>query len=89
MPFLFAVVAILVPRAFIAVLWFFSDWFSGVFPQIFWPILGFLFAPLTMLWYSVVVNVYQGQWDTLQIVVLVLAVLIDLSPAKKRRKKRD
>jgi len=89
MPFIFVIAAILVPRGLIAFLWFFSDWFSGVFPQVFWPILGFLFAPLTMLWYSVVTNVYQGQWDTLQIVVLVVAVLIDLSPAKKRRKKSD
>ena len=42
--------------------------------------------PTTLLWYSVVVNVYGGTWDTLQIVVAVIAVVIDLSPGGSRRR---
>jgi hypothetical protein len=48
-----------------------------------WPILGFFLAPTTLLWYSVVVNVYDGEWGALQIVIGVIAVVIDLSPASE------
>jgi len=87
MPVLFALIAILIPRGVIAFLWLFSSWFDGVFNQILWPILGFLIAPVTLLWYSVVVNVFDGRWSTLQIAVLVIAVLIDLSPSTRKRKR--
>ncbi len=88
MPCLFGVLALFVPRLTVAVLWFFSHWFDGLFDSLLWPVLGFLFAPTTLLWYSVVENVYGGAWGTLQIVVLVIALMLDLSPsASKRRKK--
>ncbi|RMH51547.1 MAG: hypothetical protein D6685_17315 [Bacteroidetes bacterium] len=86
MPCLFAVIALLAPRVLTVVLWLFTDWFAGLFSSLLWPILGFIFAPTTLLWYSVVHNVYGGEWGTLQIVVMVIAVLIDLSPANSRRK---
>ena len=41
------------------VVWFFSNWFETAFNGLLWPILGFLFAPTVLLWYSVVVNVYD------------------------------
>jgi hypothetical protein len=41
-----------------------------------------------MLWYSVVQNAYGGEWDTLQIVVMVLAVMIDLSPGSGKKSKK-
>lgn len=87
MPFLFVLAAILLPRGVIVFAWITSGWFDGIFETLLWPILGFLFAPLTMLWYSVVVRVYGGNWDTLQIVILVIAVLIDMSPSARKRKK--
>lgn len=86
MPCFFAVFALFVPRVVIAVLWFFSNWFTGVFDSLIWPILGFIFFPTTLLWYSVVVNSFGGTWGTLQIVVAVIAVVIDLSPAGGRRR---
>lgn len=85
MPCFLAVLALFVPRVVIVLLWFFSTWFEGIFETILWPLLGFIFAPTTMLWYSVVQNVYDGMWGALQLVVLVIAVLIDLSPASGRR----
>ena len=42
------------PRILILALWFFSTWFGGVFDSLLWPILGFIFAPTTLLWYSAV-----------------------------------
>ncbi|GIV60614.1 hypothetical protein GQ464_013075 [Rhodocaloribacter litoris] len=87
MPCLLALLALFVPRLVILGLWFFTRWFEGLFDTLLWPVLGFLFAPTTLLWYSVVQNVYDGTWGTLQIIVLVIAVMIDFSPSAGRRKK--
>jgi hypothetical protein len=64
-------------------LWLLTTWFQGMFESMLWPILGFFLAPTTLLWYSVVVNVYDGEWGALQIVIGVIAVVIDLSPASE------
>jgi hypothetical protein len=87
MPCLLTLLALMVPRFVIVVLWFLTTWFEGVFASLLWPVLGFVFLPTTLLWYSAVHNWYGGQWGTWQVVVLVLAVLTDLSPAKGRSKK--
>jgi hypothetical protein len=87
MPCLFGLFALLVPRLLILVLWFLTTWFVGVFDTLLWPILGFLFAPTALLWYSVVINLYGGTWDTLQIAVMVIALLIDFSPGTSRRRR--
>ena len=85
MPCLAAVFALFVPRVVIAVVWFFTSWFEGIFESLLIPILGFIFLPTTLLWYSVVVNIYEGEWGLLQIVVAIIAVIIDLSPAGGNR----
>ena len=87
MPCLFAAIALVTPRLLLAYLWFFTHWMQGVFDSIMWPLLGFFFAPTTLLWYTVVQKAYNGEWDTLQIVVMVIAVLIDLSPSSGKKKK--
>ncbi len=87
MPFLIFIAALFIPRGAIVFLWLFSHWFEGVFDTFLWPILGFLFAPLTLLWYTVVIQVYGGVWDTLQIVILVITALIDFSPSTRKLKK--
>lgn len=76
---LLLIFGLFIPRIVIAVLYFFTRWFNGVFSTILWPILGFIFMPYTLLWYSVVANVYGGAWGTLQIIVLVIAVVFDLN----------
>ena len=40
-----ALLALLVPRITIALLWLFTNWFVGVFPNILWPLLGVIFLP--------------------------------------------
>ena len=64
------------PRILILCLWVFSGWFNGVFKTWWWPVLGFLFMPHTMLWYSAVMNWYGGRWEFLQIFILVLSILL-------------
>ncbi|MBK9983040.1 MAG: hypothetical protein IPP15_11560 [Saprospiraceae bacterium] len=78
MPCMLAAIALLFPRVLIAILWFFTSWFNGVFDTILWPILGFLFMPVTMLWYSVVMKHYTGDWSVSNIIIMVIAVVIDM-----------
>ena len=86
MPCLAVVVALVAPRLTIVALWFLTGWFRGVFDGILWPILGFFFAPFTLLWYSAVANWWAGAWGPWQIAGLVVAILLDLSPAKGKRR---
>ncbi|MFT5143523.1 MAG: apolipoprotein N-acyltransferase [Rhodothermales bacterium] len=89
MPCLFAAIALITPRLFIAYLWFFTHWIHSAFDGgLMWPVLGFFFAPTSLLWYSVVQNAYDGEWGTLQIALMVVAVLIDVSPSSSKRKRK-
>jgi hypothetical protein len=70
----------------VAILWFFTTWFSGMFVNLLWPLLGFIFLPTTLLWYSAVQNWYGGVWGTWPVVGLVVALMIDVSPAGGKRR---
>jgi len=85
MPCLFAVLALVTPRLVIVLLWLFTTWFQGLFATVLWPILGFLFLPTTLLWYTAVQHWFGGEWSLWPVLGIVLALLIDLSPAKGRR----
>jgi hypothetical protein len=85
-PCLLVLIALIAPRVVIAVLALMTTWFEGMFANLLWPILGFLFLPTTLLWYSVVQNYYDGVWGGLQILVLIVAVIIDISPASAKRR---
>lgn len=87
MPCLLAILALATPRLLVALLWFFSRWFEGVFPSMLWPILGFIFLPTTLLWYTAVQHWFQGQWTLWPVVGLVVALVIDISPAGGRRRR--
>jgi len=89
MPCLVALIALITPRLLLLYLWFLTHWFEGLFDGLLWPLVGFFFAPTSLLWYSVVMNYWNGNWGTLQIVGMVIAVLIDLSPSSGKRKKKD
>lgn len=88
MPILLLIFALFIPRVVIALLWFFTSWFSPL-QSIILGILGFLFMPYTLLWYAAVLNWYAGEWGPLQIIVLVLAVLADLGiPGNEYKRSR-
>jgi hypothetical protein len=86
MPCLFAVFALVTPRLLIAFLYFFTTWFTGIFSSLLFPILGFIFLPTTLLWYSAVHHWFGGQWSLWPIVGLVVSLMIDISPAGGRRR---
>jgi hypothetical protein len=89
MPCIVAILALMAPRLLIALLWFFTTWFRGMFDTLLWPILGFLFLPTTFLWYSAVLRWFDGQWTLWPVVGLIVALLIDVSPAGGRRRARE
>lgn len=87
MPCLLAVLSLLFPRIAILLLYFFTNFFSGVFNTILVPVLGFLFLPLTLLAYTWLINIRQPV-DTMYLVVLFVAVIIDLGLVETGRRSR-
>lgn len=85
MPCFAVLLALAAPRLLILILWFLTSWFQGMFASILWPILGFLFLPATLLWYSAVQHWFGGEWTLWPIVGVIIALLIDLSPASGKR----
>lgn len=87
MPCLLAILALGMPRVVVVILWLFTHWFSGIFHIALWPVLGFVFLPTTLLWYTAVQHWWGGQWSLIPIIGIVIALLIDLSPASGRRRR--
>jgi hypothetical protein len=44
--------------------------------------------PATLLWYSIVYNYFDNSWTLIPVVGLIIAVLVDFSPAKARKRYR-
>jgi len=86
MPCLLVLLALVTPRLLIVLLWLLTNWFRGIFPNVVVPILGFIFLPTTMLWYTAIQHWFAGQWTFWPVVGMVIALAIDLSPAKGRRR---
>jgi hypothetical protein len=90
MPCLAVLFALLTPRILILILWLLTGWFRGIFDTALWPVIGFIFLPTTLLWYTAVQNWWNGSWGLWQIVGLVIALMLDVSPAGgKRRRRRE
>jgi hypothetical protein len=87
MPCLFVFAALAMPRFVVVILWLFTNWFS-LFRTPLWPVLGFLFLPTTLLWYTAVQHWFGGVWTLWPVVGLVIALSIDVSPAGGRRNRR-
>lgn len=90
MPCFIVLIALVTPRLGIALLWLFSHWFDGLFTTVLWPIVGFVFLPTTLLWYTAVQHWFVGQWAGFwPIAGLIVALLIDLSPTRGRYRPRE
>jgi hypothetical protein len=88
MPCLLAILALLTPRLVVVLLWLFTDWFRGIFSMVLWPVLGFVFLPTTLLWYTAVQHWFHGQWRLLPVIGIIVALAIDVSPASGRKKNK-
>jgi hypothetical protein len=85
MPILVVLFALIAPRVVLLLLWFLTRWPHSLFHTLLWPILGLIFLPTTLLWYMVVQHWFGGHWTLVPAIGIVVALLIDLSPAHARR----
>lgn len=77
MPCLIGCLALAAPRVAIVLVVVFSDYLGRAYDTWVWPLLGFVFMPLTTLAYAWAINV-RGSVEGVHLVVVVLAVLLDL-----------
>ena len=85
MPCFLVILALAVPRLVCALLFLLTDWFRGVVQPPILAILAFLFLPTTLLCYVAVQHWFGGVWGPWQIACVVLAVLLDVGPLRRRR----
>lgn len=91
MPFLIGCLALAMPRLAIVLVVILSDYIGRAYETTIWPLIGFFCMPLTTLAYAWAIN-SRGSVEGGQLVVVVLAVLIDLGllggSARERRWRR-
>ena len=70
-------IALVTPRLTILLVVILGDYIGRAYDTMVWPVLGFLFMPTTTLAYAWAIN-SRGSVEGFQLVVVVIAVLIDL-----------
>jgi len=92
MPCLVGCLALFTPRLALFLVWLFSDLLQQSFKTVLWPVLGFLFMPLTTLAYAWSIH-QAGSIQGGYLILVILAVLFDLgligAGARGRRKRDD
>lgn len=79
MPCLLGCLALLFPRVIILLVWLFGGgYFASAYQTVIWPVLGFIFMPITMLAYAFAMNANDGQLNGIYLILFVIAILIDL-----------
>jgi hypothetical protein len=77
MPCLVGCLALATPRLAIVLVVIFSDYIGQAYQTMIWPLLGFLFMPLTTLAYAWAIH-SNGSVAGPYLAVVVIAVLLDL-----------
>ncbi len=77
MPCLLAAGSLFAPRVILVLVWLLSDYLN-VFDSVLWPILGFIFLPLTTLAYAWAWHTGDGAITGIGTAAIVFAVLIDM-----------
>jgi hypothetical protein len=77
MPCFVGIFALLMPRVVLLCIWLFSGYLNSAFKSIIWPMLGFLFMPLTTLAYAYAINTI-GSVRGFYFILVLVAALIDL-----------
>jgi hypothetical protein len=79
-PCLLLILVLAFPRIVLALLFFLSNYLDRAYHGLLIPLLGFIFVPLTTLAYAWMVNNHRPL-DTVNLAILVIAVVIDLGGA--------
>ena len=89
MPCLIVILALAFPRVILAVLFFFTSYLDRAYHGFLVPLIGFIFLPVTTLYYAWLVN-SGGTPNGIYLIFLILAVVIDLGSlgggARSRRR---
>ena len=75
---LLAVLVVAFPRIAIVLLYFFTNFFSGIYHSFLIPILGFVFLPLTLIAYTYLLDAHMPVNSVSSLVVLFIAIILDL-----------
>lgn len=78
MPCLIGCLALSAPRFAIVLVVLFSDYIGEAYRTTLWPLLGFLFMPLTTLAYAWAWHSGEGSVSGFGLAMVVVAVLLDL-----------
>lgn len=78
MPCFLGCLALAMPRLALFLVWLFSDLLERNYATVLWPVLGFLFLPVTTLAYAYAHQQSGGEIGGIWIALVVVAVLVDL-----------
>ena len=78
MPCLLLLVVLAFPRVVLVLLFLLSNYLQRAYHDLLLPILGFVFLPLTTLVYAWMVNNHHSLDYGVNLVILIVAVLIDV-----------
>jgi hypothetical protein len=84
---LFASLLLFGPRLILLFIWLLTNWLSLAYQTTIWPLLGFLFMPFTTLAYMAGMLNNNGSVSGIWLVLLVVAVLFDLSQSATMKTK--
>lgn len=82
MPCLLGCLALSMPRLVLILVWLFSNYLQTVYATWIWPVLGFIFLPLTTLAYAFAMHFGNFAWTPIGVAAVVTAVLVDLGLLK-------
>lgn len=90
MPCFIALFAYFFPRLILVLIWLFSGYLGRAYHTVIWPLLGFIFMPLTTLAYAFAINT-NGSVTGMYAFLVIVAALLDLGthgagPAARRRR---
>ena len=77
-PCLLGCLALSTPRLVLVLVWLLSEYLQAVYRTWLWPLLGFVFLPLTTLAYAFAMHFGGGEWTPIGLGAVVTAVLVDL-----------
>jgi len=77
MPCLLLILVLAFPRVVLALLFLLTNYITRVIDNLIVLILGFIFLPLTTLAYCWLVNSHRPLTDGVNVVILIIAVLVD------------
>lgn len=76
---LFVILALMVPRVAMLLMFFLTRWFEIVFTNWLWPVLGFVFLPYTTLAYMAAILNTGGTLTPGWLVLIIVAIMADMA----------